>query len=65
MVAGPTKVVLQGWLQPDPNNYYSESEWRNETWMEIVPCDWHRWCGEINGFDCSQVGVRVWCGLSD
>jgi len=21
----------------------------------IVPCDWHRWCEEINGFDCAQV----------
>lgn len=22
---------------PDPNNYYAESEWREENWTEFVP----------------------------
>mgnify|MGYP003884369693 CR=1 FL=1 len=29
-------VVLQGWMVPDPNNYYAESEWREENWTEYV-----------------------------
>ncbi len=36
-------------------NKNNNPQWREETWTEIVPCDWHRWCAEINGFDCAQV----------
>ena len=48
-------VALQGWLQPDPNNYYADSKWRQSSWDTFVPCDWAKWCAEINGFDCSQT----------